>query len=120
MADPFLVPRDPGEQLANDVMREFKLAADPPAAVYRQNGNGYALIVPSWSGARLLTVPAANEADFLYHGNNGSSGQRILEFISTTAEEARADHLKLPLLTKSQAAFLQEKLIEKLPSWSWS
>jgi hypothetical protein len=120
MVDPFLGPRDPVEQVANDVMREFKLATDPPAALYRQDGNGYALIVPCWSGARLLTVPAANEADFLYHGNDGSDGQRILEFISATAEEARADYFKLPLLSQSQAAFLQEKLSKKLPNWSWS
>lgn len=79
--DPFLAPRDPGEAAADATMREFLLAAAPPEIAYRQDGGGYTLIVPKRSGARLLTVPGANEADFMFHGNAGTDGERLADFI---------------------------------------
>jgi hypothetical protein len=118
--DPFLDPRDPGEATADAAMREFLLCAAPPDKVYRQDGGGYALIVPRLSGARLLTVPGANEADFMFHGNAGTGGERLADFIAATAAESGADHVRLPLLSETQAAWLRARLAECAPDWLWS
>jgi Acetyltransferase (GNAT) domain len=118
--DPFLAPRDVGEVAADDVMRTFMLNAAPPAAVYRQDGSGYALIVPSRMGVRLLTVPAANEADFTFHGNAGADGERLADFVAATVGESGADHVRLPLLSEAQAVWLRQRLAARLPDWIWS
>jgi hypothetical protein len=118
--DPFLAPRDAGEEAADVVMRAFMLNAAQPAAVYRQEGGGYALVVPSRLGARLLTVPAANEADFTFHGNAGAGGERLADFVAAAVAESAADHVRLPLLSEVQAAWLRHRLAARLPDWIWS
>jgi hypothetical protein len=118
--DPFLAPRDAGEVAADAVMRTFMLDAAPPAAVYRQDGSGYALVVPSRLGVRLLTVPAANEADFMFHGNAGVGGERLADFVAAAITESAADHVRLPLLSEAQAAWLRHRLASRLPDWIWS
>jgi Acetyltransferase (GNAT) domain len=117
--DPFLDPRDAGEVAADEVMRTFMLDAAPPAAVYRQDGSGYALVVPSRLGVRLLTVPAANEADFMFHGNAGVGGERLADFVAAAVTESAADHVRLPLLSEPQAAWLRHRLAARLPNWIW-
>jgi hypothetical protein len=118
--DPFLAPRDPGEASADGVVREFLLRQLKLAKVYRQQGTGYALIVPQLRGARLLTVPGANEADFMFHGNRGTSGHHLADFIAEAIKDAGADHLRLPLLSEDQAAYLQTCLTTRLPEWLWT
>jgi hypothetical protein len=118
--DPFLAPRDAGEVAADAVMRTFILDAAPPAVVYRQNGGSYALVIPSRRGARLLTVPAANEADFTFHGNADADGEQLADFVATAIAESTADHVRLPLLSEAQAAWLRHQLAARLPDWIWS
>jgi Acetyltransferase (GNAT) domain len=118
--DPFLAPRDAGEVAADAVMRTFILDAAPPAVVYRQNGGSYALVIPSRRGARLLTVPAANEADFTFHGNADADGEQLADFVATAIAESAADHVRLPLLSEAQAAWLRHRLASRLPDWIWS
>ncbi|HVT45781.1 MAG TPA: GNAT family N-acetyltransferase [Thermoanaerobaculia bacterium] len=120
--DPFLIPRDPGEERANEVVREFLIRASPPAAIFRQGGSdgGYALVVPRMRGERLLTVPGVNEADFHFHGNSGTTSARLADFIAGAVQESGADHLKLPLLTNPQASLLAAQLSERLPEWRLS
>jgi len=117
--DPFLVPRDPREAAADALMREYLLAAATPEMVCRQDGSGYALIVPQRSGARLLTVPGANEADFMFHGNPGTDGQRLADFVLAALSDSNADHLRLPLLSRAQALHLKACLAGRLPDWLW-
>jgi hypothetical protein len=118
--DPFLAARDAGEVAADAVMRTFMLDAAAPTAVFRQDGGGYALVVPSRLGARLLTVPAANEADFTFHGNAGAGGERLADFVAAAVPESAADHVRLPLLSEAQAAWLQHRMAARLPDWIWS
>jgi len=118
--DPFLAPLDAGEVAADAVMRTFMLDAAPPSAVYRQSGGDYALVIPSRLGARLLTVPAANEADFTFHGNPGAGGERLADFVAAAVAESAADHVRLPLLSEAQAAWLRHQLATRLPDWIWS
>lgn len=117
--DPFAVARDPLEEMASALVREFLLEASPPAQVYRQDGlaSGYALLVPSLSGERLLTVPGLYEADFMFHGNAGSSHEDLLRFITDAVHASRADHLRLPLLTEGQAQALATGLALRLHDW---
>jgi hypothetical protein len=117
--DPFLAPRDAGEVAADAVMRTFMLDAAPPAAVYRQDDSGYALVVASRLGVRLLTVPAANEADFMFHGNAGLGGERLADFVVAALAESAADHVRLPLLSEEQAEWLRHRLAARLPDWIW-
>jgi hypothetical protein len=118
--DPFVAPRDAGEVTADSVMRTFMLGAAPPAAVYWQDGSSYALVIPSRLGARLLTVPAANEADFTFHGNAGAGGERLADFVAGAIAESGADHVRLPLLSEAQAVWLRQRLAARLPDWIWS
>lgn len=115
--DPFSGPRDLREQFANDVVREHFAKRAPAEAVYRQDGDGYCLIAQQGSGARGLTVPAANEADFMFHGNPGRTGEDLAEFIADAAVRSGVDHLRLPLLSQEQAAFLRAQLGRRLPEW---
>jgi hypothetical protein len=116
--DPFLGPRDAGEEAAGELIREFLIRASPPALIYRQAGAaGYALIVPRLQGARLLTVPGLNEADFMSHGNQGTTAEQLADFIARKVCDSQADHLKLPLLTRRQAERLRHGLAERLPEW---
>ena len=118
--DPFLVPRDAGEVAADTVMRTFILDTAPPAAIFRQEGGSYTLVVPSRLGARLLTVPAANEADFTFHGNAGAGGERLADFVAAAVAESAADHVRLPLLSEAQAVWLEHRMAARLPDWIWS
>ena len=118
--DPFLSPRDAGEVAADAVMRTFVLCAAKPTAIFRQDGGEYALVVPSRLGARLLTVPAASEADFTFHGNAGAGGERLANFIAEAVAESAADHVRLPLLSEAQAVWLQPRMAARLPDWIWS
>jgi hypothetical protein len=118
--DPFLAPRDAGEVAADAVMRRFMLDAAPPTAVFRQDGGGYALVVPCGLGARLLTVPAANEADFTFHGDAGAGGEWLADFVAAAVAESGADQVRLPLLTEAQAVWLRDRIAARLPDWIWS
>lgn len=115
--DPFIGPRDLREQFANDVVREHFAKRAPTDAVYRQDGDGYCLIAQQGSGARGLTVPGANEADFMFHGNPGRSGDELVAFIADSAVRSGVDHLRLPLLSQEQATFLRAGLGRHLPGW---
>jgi hypothetical protein len=117
--DPFLVQRDPGEVAAGEIMREYLLKAAPPAEVFRQDGvdDGYALIVPEIRGERTLTVPGADEADFMWHGNPETTTAGLAYFIASAIERSRVDHLRIPLLTHRQAVHLKEQLGARLPDW---
>ena len=119
ITDPFGSVRDAREQAANDVMREFLLAATAPAQVFRQRADGYALIVPSVRGARRLTVPGADEADFLFHGEPRTSGAELADFIDHAIADSGVDHLRLPALNRLQAAHLKNHLSTKRPDWQW-
>src|SRR5215207_641823 len=117
--DPFLEQRDPGEAAAGELMREYLLKAAPPAEVFRQDGgdDGYALIVPQIRGERTLTVPGANEADFMYHGNPETTTADLAIFIASPVERSGVDHLLIPLLTRRQAFHLKDELRRRLPDW---
>ena len=91
----------------------------PPPSTGRDGGS-YALVIPSRLGARLLTVPAANEADFTFHGNAGAGGERLADFVAAAIAESAADHVRLPLLSEAQAAWLRHRLAARLPDWIWS
>ena len=117
--DPFLERRDPGEAAAGELMREHLLKAAPPAEVFRQDGgdDGYALIVPEIRGERTLTVPGANEADFMWHGNPATTSDDLASFIVSAVERSRANHLQIPLLTRRQAVHLKALLDPLLTDW---
>jgi hypothetical protein len=120
--DPFLAPRDPRLQGANDAVRECLLRASPPARVFRQDdvNDAYALVVPSLSGERVLTVPGVHEADFMFHGDPGTSLDRLADFVARCLLDARADALRLPLLTAPQARALSNALRVRLPDWRFA
>src|SRR5215207_3687004 len=117
--DPFLEQRDPGEAAAGELMREYLLKAAPPAEVFRQDGgdDGYALIVPQNRGERTLTVPGADEADFMWHGNPETTTADLAYFIACAIERSRVSHLRIPLLTRRQALHLKDELDPRLPDW---
>jgi hypothetical protein len=117
--DPFIFVRDPGESTAARIVRETLLEGNPPELVFRQNNprDGYALIVPRMSGERMLTVPGLNEADFTFHGDEGTSAYDLANFIADSIAASSADHLRLPLLHKVQAERLRNELSERLPDW---
>jgi hypothetical protein len=117
--DPFLEQRDPGEAAAGEIMREYLLEAAPPAKVFRQDGgdDGYALIVPEIRGERTLTVPGANESDFMLHGNPATTSDDLASFIVSAVERSRANHLQIPLLTRRQAVHLKALLNPRLTDW---
>jgi len=119
-ADPFAKPRDKTEAEVDRRVREFFLAVAHPSAVYRQHPGGYALIAPQSSGARALTVPAANEADFMFHGAEGQGVGALARFIVAALAESGADHLKLPLLSAPQAAVLKAELGRRQTDWIWA
>jgi len=118
--DPFLAARDPGEERAAGVMREFLLREKRPERVYRQDGveDGYALVVPRLTGEAVLTVPALHEADFMYHGNPGTSASHLAEFIAAAIDDSGADHLRIPLLSAEQARALEAALTPRLSEWT--
>ena len=118
--DPFTEPRDAVEDMVNSRVRDFFLASLPSTTVFRQNPGGYALIAPQSSGARGLTVPAANEADFMFHGTAGDGVDALADFIAATIVETGVDHLRLPLLSERQARILREGLAARLPAWIWA
>lgn len=117
--DPFLVPRDVDEAAAEDIIRDHLLKAAPPAEMFRQDGvdDGYALIVPEVRGVRTLTVPGANEADFMYHGNPETTTADLAIFIASAVQRSGVDHLLIPLLTRRQAVHLKEHLGAHFPDW---
>jgi hypothetical protein len=119
MSDPFACPRDAREQHATDVMREFLLSNASPFRVFRMRPEGYALIVPSQRGARRLTVPGADEADFLFHGEPSTTGAELAEFIAHCIDSAGADHVRLPALPRDQATHLRTLLVSRRPDWQW-
>jgi hypothetical protein len=118
-SDPFLAPRDPGEAAADAAMREFLLVASPPAAVARKSPGGYALVVPNARGIRTVTVPAANEADFTYHGDAGMGADAFADFVAAALADSGADQLRLPLLSEAHATWLRDRLTTRLPDWAW-
>jgi hypothetical protein len=115
--DPFLRAREPKEERASAVIQESILASRSHVAVYRQSGHGYALVLSDRKGERLLTVPALNEADFIVHGDPGTTADSLADFIACSISESRADHLRLPLLTHEQAEALRVGLEERLDDW---
>lgn len=118
--DPFAEPRDPLEDAVNSRIFEFFIASLPRSIVYRQKPGSYALIAPQRSGARVLTVPGANEADFMFHGAAGEGVTPLADFISATILESGVDHLRLPLLNEPQASILKKELSVRLPNWLWA
>ena len=117
--DPFLITRDAGEEAVDRIVREFCLRTVPPVRMFRQDETptGYALIVPRLRGERLLTVPALQEADFMFHGNPGTTSCALADFIAQSITDSDADHLRLPLLSRGQAEILKRHLVERLPGW---
>jgi hypothetical protein len=119
--DPFRAPRDILEEAAVNVFREYSIGLGTPAEIVRQGraNDGYALVVREEKGRRVLTIPASQEADFTYHGNTGSSGESLAEFLAGTLDNVRADVIRLPLLTRTEAVYLVGLLSRRRPSWHW-
>ena len=118
-SDPFLIARDAGEEAIDRIVREFCLRTAPPVRVFRQDRTAasYALIVPRWRGERHLTVPALQEADFMFHGNPGTASGTLADFAAECVRESEADHLRLPLLSRAQGERLKRELADRLPGW---
>ncbi len=100
-------------------MREFLIRATNAPVLFRQadEDGDYALVLPSGSGERLLTVPALHEADFTFHGRTGSTSEEIADFIAKIALGSGADLIRLPLLSNLEAEALEGHLRRKLPAW---
>ncbi len=118
-SDPFAGARDPLEEGAAACIREHWIRGAAPARIYRQrdDGTGYALVVPATRGERLLTIPGQREADFAFHGEPGTTTAELADFVARSAEAARAELLRLPLLSRRQASTLRRALATRLPDW---
>jgi len=77
------------------VIREYWIRTSNPPYIFRQDtASGYALIVQSVSGERLLTIPGLREADFTFHGNVGVTTDQLADFIVRALTDSAADHLR--------------------------
>jgi hypothetical protein len=65
-------------------------------------------------------VPAANEADFIYHGDAAAGGKELADFIVATVKESGADHVRLPLLSERQMTWLRDRLTARMTDWLWN